>query len=232
MKKRRSKMLFSMVVILSLSLMARINMIFASDIKGSISIDYHVTAEQDKKVYPSGVQFAVYQIGCFHDGAAVLNQKFQASGVSLEDPSASARNRQAKELYAYASKKELAGITAETKDGKIEFKNIDMGIYLVAQTERYSYAEKGWFDSEPFLLSIPLELNGEWMYDVHVEPKTMWTPISQPDKPKPTTPSNNPPGGSSPHTGDDTHMWWWIAAALASATGVVLLQRCKKEEKI
>lgn len=228
MKKRRNKtLLISMVLILSLILMGRGNKVSASDVKGSLMIDYHVTLEQEQKVFPSGVQFAVYQIGYFRDGEGILNDEFRPSGVSLEDASASARNRQAKELYAYANQKGLVGTTAETKDGKIEFANVDLGIYLIAQTKQYDYDQKGWFNSDPFLLSVPLEVNGEWTYQVRVEPKTAWTPIKQPDKPSPTTPTDNTTGGSTPHTGDDAHLVAWFFVALISTSGLVFVQRRK-----
>lgn len=210
-----------MVLILSLFLMGRMNRVSASDVKGSVMIDYHVTLEQGQNVFPSGVQFVVYQIGSFCDGVGVLNDEFQPSGVSIEDASASARNRQAKELYAYANQKGLVGTTAETKDGKIEFANLDLGIYLIAQTKQYNYEQKGWSDSDPFLLSVPLEVNGEWTYQVRVEPKTAWTPIKQPNKPSPTTPSDH----STPHTGDDAHLMAWFIVALISASGVVSLKK-------
>lgn len=222
-------MLISIVLMLSLFLMGRTNMVSASDVKGSIAIDYHVTLDQEEKIYPSGVQFAVYQIGYLRDGEIVLNEEFQSSGVSLQDGDASARNRQAKQLYAYARQNGSAGTIAETKDGKIKVENVDIGIYLIAQTKQYNFEKRYWFDSEPFLLSVPLEINGEWTYQVRVEPKTAWTPINQPDEPTPTTPDNNTTGGHAPHTGDDTHILWWFVAMLTSAAVLVSLKKREKE---
>lgn len=231
MNKRRNKtLLLSMVLIASLLLMGRVDMAFAADMRGSITIDYHVTVEQEQKIFPTGVPFIVYQIGNFRDGAGVLNDEFQRSGVSLADASASGRNRQAKELYAYARREALAGTTVTTKDGKAEVGNIDAGIYLIAQTERYSYAQKGWFASEPFLLSVPLEVNGEWTDQVRVEPKTAYEPIQQPEHATPNTPDDNTSGEPTPHTGDEAHLAIWFAVAFASASVLYLMKKRKRED--
>lgn len=229
MKHRKNKvLLFGAVFLMSLILMGRGNLVSALNPKGAIMIDYHVTVEDNRIVRPFGVPFAIYQVGYFRDGTVVLNEDFQASGVSVEDPTASARNHQAKQLYAYATQHAIAGTTAETKNGEIEYTELDVGVYLIVQMKPYK-TETMVYDSEPFLLSVPLETDGGWDFHVRVEPKTAGTPIQLP---VPPTPPEAPAiTDTSPKTGDSTHLLRLLGIALSSASGLAILKQfgCKKE---
>ena len=66
--------------------------------------------------------------------------------------------------------------------GRTSFGELDEGIYLLAQIGNVeSGTDK--FESAPFLVNIPSEINGNVEYNVTIEPKAEWvsseTPPSQ-----------------------------------------------------
>ena len=54
------------------------------------------------------------------------------------------------------------------KDGIVLFDNLELGLYLVKQTNRVS----GFSKIDPFLVMIPSEIDNKWIYDIESEPKT------------------------------------------------------------
>ncbi|MDE6186404.1 MAG: SpaH/EbpB family LPXTG-anchored major pilin, partial [Lachnospiraceae bacterium] len=60
--------------------------------------------------------------------------------------------------------------TATTdENGAASFGNLDLGIYLVVETNSPASVYKA---ADPFLVAVPMTANGtEWLYDVHVYPK-------------------------------------------------------------
>lgn len=60
--------------------------------------------------------------------------------------------------------------TATTdENGKASFGNLDLGIYLVVETNS---PDSVFSAADPFLVAVPMTANGEeWLYDVHVYPK-------------------------------------------------------------
>ena len=53
-------------------------------------------------------------------------------------------------------------------EGIVEFKNLELGLYLVKQTNNV----EGYSNIDPFLVNIPKELDNKWTYDIKAEPKT------------------------------------------------------------
>ena len=103
------------------------------------------------------------------------------------------------------------GITGTTKgigtDGKVTFSNLEQGLYLLVQTRPAT----GFSRVNPFLVSIPYEQDGEYLYDVDAQAKTE---LEQ--EPTPTKPPEKP-GGKLPQTGQLN----WPVPVLAAA-GLVL----------
>ena len=78
-----------------------------------------------------------------------------------------------KELSKYLNKcienLELSSITKTTnKDGFVKFDNLQLGLYLVKQTNKV----EGYSNIDPFLVAIPKEENNMWIYDIKATPKT------------------------------------------------------------
>lgn len=96
---------------------------------------------------------------------------FKDSGISLQDTSAEEREKQAKQLFAFAKENNISGLMQKTDtSGRTSFGELDEEIYLLAQIGNVeSGTDK--FESAPFLVNIPSEINGNVEYNVMIEPK-------------------------------------------------------------
>ena len=114
---------------------------------------------------------------------------------------------------------------------------MDEGIYLIAQIENVeSGTDK--FESAPFLVNIPSEINGNVEYNVTIEPKAEWvspeTPPNNPDKPKDPTPSKPDKPNTiqkiinTVKTGDTTNIVAWFLIAIVSLGLIVGLYKKRK----
>ena len=121
--------------------------------------------------------------------------------------------------------------------GRTSFGELDEGIYLLAQIGNVeSGTDK--FESAPFLVNIPSEINGNVEYNVTIEPKAEWvsseTPPSNPDKPKDPTPSKPDKPNTiqkiinTVKTGDTTNVFGYLITligAFAVILGLFALRR-------
>ena len=170
--------------------------------KGSIQIIYKGRDNEDKEVILSGARFSIFPIQYVKNDGFIWVSGFENAGVSLEGSSAEEREKQAKQLFEYVKKNNISGLTQETDVvGCTSFGNLDEGIYLLAQIGNVqSGTDK--FESAPFLVNIPSEINGDVEYDVTIEPKAEWvlqeTPPTNPDNPAKPVPQNPKP--SKPDT--------------------------------
>ena len=101
-----------------------------------------------------------------------------------------------------------------SQQGKAEFKDLPVGVYLVVQTK----ASRGYEAVNPFVVSVPLLQDGEWVYAVDASPKVGGvTPDKTPEEPgspgsptpvetpgKPAKPSTVVPGTETTGTPDET----------------------------
>ncbi len=117
-------------------------------------------------------------------------------------------------LVEYASGNGINGTAASVnEDGKVVVENLSLGIYLIAQTA----ASEEYYRFNPFLVTIPYDKDGEWVYEVDAEPKVEVTTPDKPNKPeKPKTPTT--PGSRLPNTGQ---LNWPIPVLLIA--GLLLL---------
>ncbi len=148
---------------------------------GSLS----VTMTYEGKAVPGGT-LTLYRVGAIReqdgDYGFALTKDFADSRLPLEDVSSDAL---AEKLTAYASGKGLAGTNVKLgDDGKASVSELTLGLYLVVQTE----PADGYEAVSPFLVSIPAQENGSYVYDVDASPKTDLTPQT-PAPSEPTDPS-------------------------------------------
>ena len=106
------------------------------------------------------------------------------------------------------------------------FGELDEGIYLIAQIGNVeSGTDK--FESAPFLVNIPSEINGNVEYNVTIEPKAEWvspeTPPNNPDKPNTIQKIIN-----TVKTGDTTNIVAWFLIAIVSLGLIVGLYKKRK----
>ena len=141
---------------------------------GSIDIDYKGRTDNQEEVILSGAKFEIVPIQYVENEKWVWQSSFVDCGISLNDTSAEARNKQAKQLLEYARKKGISGNQQLTDStGHTVFSNLNEGMYLITQIDSVKNGNDT-FESAPFLVSVPSDIDGYLMYDVKVEPKVTW----------------------------------------------------------
>ncbi len=155
-----------------------------NDQKGSISVSMTYDGAT-----VSGGTLTLYRVGEIleYDGTYrfALTGKFVNSGASLEDISSS---ELAEHFAAYASESGTASIASAVvgSDGTVVFSGLEIGLYLVFQKE----AADGYEAATPFLVSVPMNENGTYIYDVDASPKVELKKASVPSEPvEPSDPS-------------------------------------------
>lgn len=144
----------------------------------SVAMTYNGTAV-------SGGSLSLYQVGAVaeDDGNYSFSPTgdFAGCGKSLDNLESSGL---AENLAEYASAKKLEGKTVKLgADGTVTAKKLTLGLYLVVQKE----AAPGYEAVAPFLISVPMEENGAYIYDVNAAPKVS---VLTKTKPEPTKPGN------------------------------------------
>ena len=121
---------------------------------------------------------------------------------------------------------ESAGLPAQKleigADGKACAQDLAHGVYLVSQTEAF----EGYTCMTPALISVPMEIAGEWVFDVEAAPKL--EPLIQETTPTETVPTTEPPPPWIPVTGQIN---WPIPLLLVGGSFLILLGLCLRKEK-
>lgn len=168
---------------------------------GNISVE--IKDDDDKPVV--GFEVCIVKVA---DKNAKLIGDFKAASITpskLKDEKNNAKN--AKKLLAYVDDA-AAEKKATTTNGRLAFKNLEEGIYLI-----YDAGNDG-HKFDPFLVKMPTVINGSADYDIVASPKidpitppggggTIPTPTPEPtddpDDPTPTpTPSGDPDDPDDP----------------------------------
>ena len=108
---------------------------------------------------------------------------FDAAGVSLDDLTDSSLPGK---LQAAVTSDTVSVSASAGSDGKVHFQNLQMGLYLVVQTQAVS----GYEPFASFLVTIPIKDGQNWNYDVDASPKMELIPkndITPPPTPEPDT---------------------------------------------
>ena len=112
---------------------------------------------------------------------------FDAAGVSLDDLTDSSLPGK---LQAAVTSDTVSVSASAGSDGKVHFQNLQMGLYLVVQTQAVS----GYEPFASFLVTIPIKDGQNWNYDVDASPKMELipkkdiTPTPEPDTEPDTQP--------------------------------------------
>lgn len=90
----------------------------------------------------------------------------------------------ANDFVEYAIDHDLLGKKKEiNEDGEVLFEDVKLGLYLLVQED----AAKGYFAASPFLISVPMNADEGWIYDVDATPK-----VALEREPEPSTPPTPP----------------------------------------
>lgn len=141
----------------------------------------------------SGGSLTIYHVGELTETddqyEFILSEPFADSNVSLKDIGSSDLPA---ELLAFAKEHSVTGTKKEIgEDGSVVFEQLPVGLYLLAQET----AASGYETAKPFLVSVPFEKDGMFVYDVDASPKVALE--KEPDVP----PDNPPSDPSLPQTG-------------------------------
>lgn len=157
--------------------------------RGSISITL-IDANTGNTV--TGGSLTAYQIAYPVENNGIYSFEFtdemKNCGLDLSDLESSSL---AISLAYYVKSHDIEGKTINVNnEGKVKFDNLDLGIYLVVQ----STVSDNYVTIKSFLVSIPMDVDGELVYDVDATPKASTDVESDhidnpPDK---TTSPNNP----------------------------------------
>lgn len=126
----------------------------------------------------------------------------------------------AKALYQCAQDKNVScTVRSDDTKNEIRFSSLEEGWYLV-----YSVGEEAEF--APFLVAVPMRINGQSLYDVQAEPKVD-SPVTPPSPSTPVTPKPN-----IPQTGA---IQWpkyllLILGGVAIVVGIIEVMRGREEQ--
>lgn len=220
--------IYSLLLLLMSVLFGSLFQVHAESRMGSIEIDYKGRTDNREEIILSGAKFEIIPIQYVENGNWIWKSSFENCGISLNDTSAEARNKQAKQLLEYARKKGVSGNQQLTDSmGHALFNELNEGMYLVFQIGSVKNGNDT-FESAPFLVSIPSDIDGYLVYDVKVEPKVTWitdnAPPTVPEKPS----EKNPPENTN--TGVRVKRMTWIVLALCSFGIIVILGRRLKRK--
>jgi uncharacterized surface anchored protein len=173
MKKRKNNIIIALVIVLVI--MATFACPALASDGGAVDLTRNgsisVTLLDKVKQSPiSGAKFTLYRVAdAYHSGynlAYTFTSDFMNCGISLDNLSQDGLETH---LSAYADERGLSGEKSESTDanGLATFLNLDTGLYLVRQTEAVS----GYYPTNSFLVSVPMTINSEWVYDVDASPK-------------------------------------------------------------
>lgn len=167
----------------------------------------------------AGGEVEIYQVARVQkdnaDLSFVFTDAWAGCGVSLGDLT---DGELANKLFAAKP----AGATALGKatagsDGVVRFNGLELGVYLVVQTQ----AATGYKSIEPFVVSVPLQQGESWLYNVDATPKMATLQTETPETPeKPNVPEDAKPYNPMPKTGDPA---WWGMVVLGAGLAVLML---------
>ena len=188
------------------------------------------TMTHDGRPVPGGT-LTLYRVADMHqfdDALFTLTDAYALSEVALDilDPETTV------DLAIYTYNHQLPGLTKLIgDDGVVKFEDLEVGLYLLIQWER----APGFYELSPFLMSLPNNEGGVYVYDIDSAPKQNPDPYpTEPSKPtEPTEPSakptepTQPPSSNLPQTGQTN----WpvpvlaVCGCLLVVLGVVVLIR-------
>ena len=156
--------------------------------KGTVTVEM----EYDGKAVAGGTLTA-YRVGQIqeYDGnySFAETDAMAAFTGSYEDVASA---ELAESIAAFVEGNQLSAYgTAKNQNGKAVFTDLELGLYLIVQTE----ASEGYEPLKPFLVAVPMNEGGHYVYEVSAEGK-----FQLHQKLKPTTPTT-PSEPTLPQTG-------------------------------
>lgn len=134
--------------------------------KGSIQITLYEKNDNEKI---EGAELTIYKFADArekdHNLVFEYVKELEECPVSLEDLESATVSSEIEKCIPG----DMAGIVKVTdSDGSVKYENLDLGLYLVKQTNKV----EGFSKIDSFLVMIPKVIDNKWVYDVEATPKT------------------------------------------------------------
>ena len=175
------------------------------------SILLKATVEDEAAVYNlSNTEFTMYQVGIYKKNSWVLETEFAKSGVVFDFEDSSAQAEAAKKLEKYVQDNNIKGMSGKTNsDGEVMYRDLEKGVYLFVQIHTTQIGNQV-YRSEPFIITVPGNYDGQIIWNVTAEPKFKNESIPPITTNTPSV-SEEPSGDTTSHTpsvktGDDTNV--------------------------
>ena len=146
---------------------------YISNRQGSIQAILMSQADSSGKQTPyPGISMKLYQVGTASESNGSvsfnLDSRFAGSGITMDSLTTADKWAAAAQILAGLSGSSGINAIEGTSDaqGQILFNNLEQGVYLLVQS---SGQER--LIISPSLLTVPLQENGQWIYDVKTYPK-------------------------------------------------------------
>ena len=184
---------------------------------GSLTVCYQ--SNEDGNVIPlKNAEFRICRVSDLtvknNSAKYTLVPEFASAGISFEGMTAADSGLAAKKLYDLTKSNGTNMRTGKTDaNGCVKFSNLQPGMYLVVQPEKLRQGNNDYVSS-PFLVSVPLAVDGEngnnvWQYEVKAYPKhSSSKPVDKPLIPNP------------PDTGDLLFIGFWGCVLIICAVGL------------
>ena len=157
----------------------------------------------------------MYQVGTYKNNSWALVSEFAKSGVIFDFDDSSAQAEAAKKLEKYVQDNNIKGMSGKTNsDGEVMYRDLEKGVYLFVQTQKTQISNQV-YQSEPFIITVPGNYDGQIIWNVTAEPKFKNESI-------PPITTNTPPVSEEPSgdnssrtpnvkTVDDTNVIMWLS---------------------
>ena len=187
-KNRIAVLLLSVLLLCALSLTVYAHETLKKGAEGTITVEM----KYDGKAVIGGT-LAVYRVGKIQESdgnySFVKTDTMGTFDDSYDDINSAAL---AENIAAFVQANNLSVYdTAENIEGNAVFPKLELGLYLIVQTK----ASDGYEPLKPFLVSVPMNKDGHYGYEVNAEGK-----FQLHQEPKPTTPPT-PSEPKLPQTG-------------------------------
>ena len=202
------------------------------------SILLKATVEDETTVYKlSNTEFTMYQVGTYKNNSWALVSEFAKSGVIFDFDDSSAQAEAAKKLEKYVQDNNIKGMSGKTNsDGEVMYRNLEKGVYLFVQIHTTQISNQV-YQSEPFIITVPGNYDGQIIWNVTAEPKFKNESIPPITTNTPPITTNTPPVSEEPSgdnssrtpnvkTGDDTNVIMWLSLMGIS---LVIFSICKRK---
>ena len=134
--------------------------------KGSIQITLYEKKDNEKI---EGAELTIYKVADArekdHNLVFEYVKELEGCPVSLEDLESATVSSEIEKCIP----SDMTGIVKVTdSDGSVKYEDLDLGLYLVKQTNKV----EGFSKIDSFLVMIPKVIDNKWVYDVEATPKT------------------------------------------------------------